>query len=86
MRYGKPYVYVRKELIQVAQAFNCFCGVKVKVKRLNDVRAQLTIGTWQETVTDPDLKITGGPGNLDPEITGGGPQKKFFFSALRASV
>ena len=36
-------------------------------------------------LADPDLKIRGGAGYLDPGIRGAGSQKKFF-SALRASV
>ena len=64
---------------------------KDKVERLNDVRAQLTIGTWQEKVADPDLKTTGGPGHLDPEITGGGgglaaSKKKFFVGPSSLSL
>ena len=35
-------------------------------------------------MADPDLQIRGGGGHPDPEITGGGLQKDFFF-ALRAS-
>ena len=36
-------------------------------------------------VADPDLKIRGEPGHPDPEIRGGGSQKKSFFcpSGLR---
>ena len=85
MRYGKRYVYVRKDLIQSAQALLLWC--EDKVERLKDVRAQLTIRTWRETVADPYLKITGKPGHLDHEIREGGrPQKKFFFGPSNLSL